>query len=37
MTQEKRDRLKTQIPVGRFGYSEEAAHAVLYLASPCSI
>jgi 3-oxoacyl-[acyl-carrier protein] reductase len=34
MTQEKRDRLRTQIPVGRFGYNEEAAHAALYLASP---
>jgi 3-oxoacyl-[acyl-carrier protein] reductase len=34
MTPEKRDRLRTQIPVGRFGRSEEAAHAVLYLASP---
>ena len=34
MTQEKRDRLRVQIPVGRFGRSVEAAHAVLYLASP---
>lgn len=34
MAPEKRDRLRTQIPVGRFGRSEEAAHAVLYLASP---
>jgi len=34
MAAEKRDRLRTQIPVGRFGRSEEAAHAVLYLASP---
>ncbi|MDB5623710.1 MAG: 3-oxoacyl-[acyl-carrier protein] reductase [Devosia sp.] len=34
MPQEKRDRLRTQIPVGRFGYNEEAAHAALYLASP---
>lgn len=36
MTQEKRDNLRTQIPVGRFGYNEEAAHAALYLASPLS-
>jgi 3-oxoacyl-[acyl-carrier protein] reductase len=34
MAPEKRDRLRTQIPVGRFGRSEEAAQAVLYLASP---
>lgn len=34
MAPEKRDRLRTQIPVGRFGYNEEAAHAALYLASP---
>jgi len=34
MAPEKRERLRTQIPVGRFGYSEEAAHAVLFLASP---
>lgn len=34
MAAEKRERLRMQIPVGRFGYSEEAAHAVLYLASP---
>lgn len=34
MAAEKRDRLRTQIPVGRFGYNEEAAHAALYLASP---
>jgi len=34
MAAEKRERLRTQIPVGRFGYSEEAAHAVLFLASP---
>jgi len=34
MTSEKRERLRTQIPVGRFGRSEEAAHAVLFLASP---
>jgi 3-oxoacyl-[acyl-carrier protein] reductase len=36
MTQEKQDRLRKQIPVGRFGYNEEAAHAALYLASPLS-
>ncbi len=36
MTEEKQDRLRGQIPVGRFGYSEEAAHAVLFLASPLS-
>lgn len=36
MTEEKRNRLRGQIPVGRFGYSEEAAHAVLFLASPLS-
>lgn len=34
MTQDKRDRLRGQIPVGRFGRSVEAAHAVLYLVSP---
>lgn len=34
MPQEKQDRLRTEIPVRRFGRSEEAAHAVLYLASP---
>jgi len=34
MTDEKRNRLRGQIPVGRFGTSEEAAHAVLYLTSP---
>jgi len=34
MAAEKRDKLRTQVPVGRFGRSEEAAHAVLYLASP---
>jgi len=34
MAVEKRDRLRAQIPVGRFGYNEEAAHAALYLASP---
>jgi 3-oxoacyl-[acyl-carrier protein] reductase len=34
MTEEKRARLRHQIPVGRFGKSVEAAHAVLYLASP---
>jgi 3-oxoacyl-[acyl-carrier protein] reductase len=34
MTEEKRERLRRQVPVGRFGRSEEAAHAVLYLASP---
>ncbi|MGK9051105.1 SDR family NAD(P)-dependent oxidoreductase [Neorhizobium petrolearium] len=33
MTEEKRARLKGAIPVGRFGRSEEAAHAVLFLAS----
>ncbi|MDB5473458.1 MAG: 3-oxoacyl-[acyl-carrier protein] reductase [Devosia sp.] len=36
MPQEKQDRLRQQIPVGRFGYNEEAAHAALYLASPLS-
>jgi len=36
MPREKQDRLRTQIPVGRFGYNEEAAHAALYLASPLS-
>ena len=34
MPLEKQQRLRTEIPVGRFGSSEEAAHAVLYLASP---
>jgi 3-oxoacyl-[acyl-carrier protein] reductase len=34
MTEEKRERLRRQVPVGRFGKSIEAAHAVLYLASP---
>ncbi|MGQ7791200.1 SDR family NAD(P)-dependent oxidoreductase [Faunimonas sp. B44] len=34
MPQDKQDRLRDQIPVGRFGRSEEAAQAVLYLASP---
>ena len=34
MTEEKRERLRGQIPVRRFGKSVEAAHAVLYLASP---
>jgi 3-oxoacyl-[acyl-carrier protein] reductase len=33
MTEEKREGLKKAIPVGRFGRSEEAAHAVLFLAS----
>lgn len=33
MTEEKRMRLRGAIPVGRFGRSEEAAHAVLFLAS----
>ena len=33
MAEEKRTRLKSAIPVGRFGRSEEAAHAVLFLAS----
>ena len=33
MTEEKRAGLKKAIPVGRFGRSEEAAHAVLFLAS----
>jgi 3-oxoacyl-[acyl-carrier protein] reductase len=33
MTEEKRASLKKGIPVGRFGRSEEAAHAVLFLAS----
>lgn len=36
MPQDKQDRLRLQIPVGRFGYNEEAAHAALYLASPLS-
>lgn len=36
MPQDKQDRLRTQIPVGRFGYNQEAAHAALYLASPLS-
>lgn len=34
MTEEKRNGLLKAIPVGRFGRSEEAAHAVLFLASP---
>lgn len=34
MTEEKRANLKKGIPVGRFGRSEEAAHAVVFLASP---
>jgi NAD(P)-dependent dehydrogenase (short-subunit alcohol dehydrogenase family) len=34
MSEEKRFGLKNGIPVGRFGRSEEAAHAVLFLASP---
>ncbi|MDB5538977.1 MAG: FabG [Devosia sp.] len=34
MTEEKRSGLLKAIPVGRFGRSEEAAHAVLFLASP---
>jgi len=34
MTEEKRAGLKKGIPVGRFGRSAEAAHAVLFLASP---
>lgn len=33
MTEEKRTRLRGAIPVGRFGRSEEAAHAVLFLAA----
>ena len=36
MSEEKRNRLRSQIPIGRFGKSVEAAHAVLYLASPLS-
>jgi len=32
MTDDKRDKLRAAVPVGRFGRSEEAAHAVLYLA-----
>lgn len=32
MTEEKRNALRKAIPVGRFGRSEEAAHAVLFLA-----
>lgn len=32
MTEEKRNSLRKAIPVGRFGRSEEAAHAVLFLA-----
>ena len=34
MTPEKRSKLLTAVPVGRFGRSAEAAHAVLYLADP---
>jgi 3-oxoacyl-[acyl-carrier protein] reductase len=33
MTEEKRASLRKAIPVGRFGRSQEAAHAVLFLAS----
>lgn len=33
MTPEKRDRLRAGVPVGRFGESHEAAHAVLFLAA----
>ncbi|HEY0315710.1 MAG TPA: SDR family oxidoreductase [Sphingomonas sp.] len=33
MTEEKRARLRAAVPVGRFGRSEEAAHAVLFLAA----
>jgi 3-oxoacyl-[acyl-carrier protein] reductase len=33
MTEEKRTRLKAGVPVGRFGLSREAAHAVLFLAA----
>jgi NAD(P)-dependent dehydrogenase (short-subunit alcohol dehydrogenase family) len=32
MTEEKRTKLRAAVPVGRFGRSEEAAHAVLFLA-----
>jgi 3-oxoacyl-[acyl-carrier protein] reductase len=31
MTEEKRTKLRAAVPVGRFGRSEEAAHAVLFL------
>jgi 3-oxoacyl-[acyl-carrier protein] reductase len=34
MAEEKRTRLRSAVPVGRFGRSEEAAHAVLYLTDP---
>ncbi|WP_157220099.1 SDR family NAD(P)-dependent oxidoreductase [Flavisphingomonas formosensis] len=34
MTEEKRTLLRGAVPVGRFGRSEEAAHAVLYLVDP---
>ena len=33
MTPEKRERLRAGVPVGRFGESHEAAHAVLFLAA----
>lgn len=33
MTEEKRTRLRAGVPVGRFGLSREAAHAVLFLAA----
>ena len=36
MTEEKRARLMKTVPVGRFGLSAEAAHAVLFLASPAA-
>ena len=34
MSQQKKDRLRQEIPTKRFGRSIEAAHAVLYLVSP---